>query len=152
MKKKKILILTAEYPNPISIHETPVVHYFAKEWVQMGFETKVIYYRSVFPAIFYFFARTFQRFVKNIFRTDIIPYSKLNERIDYEIDGVRIICQPIFKIFPHVRYFNRTIRKHARLVHSDNVANEFIPDIIIGHFLNPQLPLIAELKNYLPFC
>lgn len=150
MKKKKILILTAEYPNPNSIHETPVVHYFAKEWTQMEFEVRVIFYRSVFPPIFYFFANNLKTWVKKMFKTDGIPFSRLNARLNYEMDGVKIICQPIFKIFPHVRYFQRTIKKQARLVHSDNVANEFIPDVIIGHFVNPQLPLIAELKKYYP--
>jgi len=150
MKKKKILILTSEYPDPNSTYETQVVHYYAKEWIQMGFELRVIHYRSVFPSIFYFFARILRRSVEKIFQTDFIPYTKLNSRVEYNFEGVNVIRQPIFKIFPHVRFFRRTIKKQARLVHADNNAFGFIPDIIIGHFVNPQLPLIAELKSYYP--
>lgn len=150
MNKLKLLILTSEYPNPNSSYDTPVVHYFAKEWVQMGFDVRVIHYRSVFPSIFYFFARIFKSVLKKVFKTDFIPYSKLNKRVEYEQNEIKIISQPIFKIFPHFKFFDRTIEKHAKLISKDNLAIGFVPDIIIGHFINPQLPLINKLKTYYP--
>lgn len=150
MNKLKILILTSEYPNPNSSYDTPVVHYFAKEWVNMGFDVRVIHFRSVFPPIFYFFARVLKGIIKKIFKTDFIPFSRLNSRVEYELEGIKIVSQPIFKIFPHFKFFRSTIRKQARIIQNDNLAKNFAPDIIIGHFINPQLPLIVELKNFYP--
>ena len=77
----KILILTSEYPNPNSTFDTPVVHYYTKEWVKLGHEVRVIHFRSVFPSVFYFFSKTFKTFVKRIFQTDFVPAVRLNKRV-----------------------------------------------------------------------
>ena len=146
----KLLILTSEYPNPNSTFDTPVVHYYAKEWIQLGHEVRVVHFRSVFPAVFYFFAKILKQTLKNIFQTDFIPFVRLNSRIEFKHEGVDVVSQPIFKIFPHFKFFNQTIRKQARLIYSDNLDREFIPNIILAHFINPQLPLLAELKKYYP--
>jgi glycosyltransferase involved in cell wall biosynthesis len=146
----KLLILTSEYPNPNSTFDTPVVHYYAKEWQEQGHELRVVHFRSVFPIIFYFFAKIFQTFLKKIFQTDFIPFIRLNKRTDFVHDGINVISQPIFKIFPHFKFFNYTIRKQAKIIYTDNLLANFHPDIIIAHFFNPQLPLITELKKYYP--
>jgi len=42
---KNILILTPIYPAPdIPKTETPVVHYFTREWVKIGYNVRVIHY------------------------------------------------------------------------------------------------------------
>lgn len=146
----KILILTSEYPNPNSNFDTPVVHYYAKEWKNHGHEIKVIHYRSVFPQIFYVFANIFNRLVKKVFKTDFIPVVRLDNSIEYLHEGIEVNSKPIFKIFPHFKFFNSTIKREARSVYNDNLNNSFTPDRIITHFFNPQLPLIKELKTYYP--
>jgi glycosyltransferase involved in cell wall biosynthesis len=146
----KLLVLTSEYPNPNSTFDTPVVHYYAKEWIELGHEVRVVHFRSVFPAIFYAFAKILKKTLKRIFQTDFIPFDRLNSRVEFEYEGVDVISQPIFKIFPHFKFFKRTIEKQAQIIKSDNLNKEFTPDIIIAHFVNPQLPLIAELKKYYP--
>ena len=52
-----ILIMTSQYKNPLAKYETPVVHYYALEWMKMGFNVNVIHYQSVFPRVLYFLAR-----------------------------------------------------------------------------------------------
>lgn len=146
----KLLILTSEYPNPNSTFDTPVVHYYAKEWIELGHEVRVVHFRSVFPAFFYFFAKILKQALKKVFQTDFIPFDRLNSRVEYEHEGIDVVSQPIFKVFPHFKFFNRTIRKQAEIIHSDNLNKKFTPDIIIAHFINPQLHLIAELKKYYP--
>jgi glycosyltransferase involved in cell wall biosynthesis len=146
----KLLILTSEYPNPNSTFDTPVVHYYAKEWIQQGHEVRVVHYRSVFPSFFYFFAKILKTFLKKIFQTDFVPVVRLNKRVEFIHEGINVISQPIFKIFPHFKFFNRTIRKQAKIIYTDNLEKTFNPDIIISHFINPQLPLITELKKYYP--
>lgn len=146
----KLLILTSEYPNPNSTFDTPVVHYYAKEWIQLGHEVRVIHFRSVFPSFFYFFSKILKTFLKKIFQTDFVPIVRLNKRVEFIHEGINVISQPIFKIFPHFKFFNRTVRKQAKIIYADNLDKAFKPNIIISHFINPQLPLITELKKYYP--
>lgn len=116
----------------------------------MGHDVRVVHFRSVFPTFFYFFAKILKRTLKKVFQTDFIPFERLNSRVEYIHEGIDVVSQPIFKVFPHVKFFNRTIRKQAAIIHSDNLNRKFTPDIIITHFINPQLPLVAELKKIYP--
>jgi glycosyltransferase involved in cell wall biosynthesis len=146
----KLLVLTSEYTNPITTYSTPVVHYFAKEWLKQGCEIRVIYFVSAFPSFFYWFYIFFPKFVKRIYKTDYIPKAKIKFGFEYEFEGVKVKYQPIFKIFPHFRYFDHTIKKQAKIIYDDNLQKQFQPDIIISHFFNPQLHLIDELKKFYP--
>lgn len=146
----KILVLTSEYPNHKENFSTPVVHYFVKEWLKQGCEIRVIFFVSKFPFIFYWFNNFFSQLVKRMFKTDYIPNAPLKSSFEYEFEGIKVKCQPIFKIFPHFKYFDNTIKKQAKMIFDDNLNKNFNPDIIISHFLNPQLPLTTELKKYYP--
>lgn len=146
----KLLILTSEYPNPNSTFDTPVVHYYAKEWVQLGHEVRVVHFRSVFPAGFYFFAKLLKQTLKKIFQTDFVPIDRLNKRVEFIHEGIEVISQPIFKMFPHFKFFDRTIKEQAKIIHQDDLNKKFMPDVILTHFVNPQLALISELKKYYP--
>lgn len=141
-----ILILTAEYPNPKSNYDTPVVHFYAKEWVKMGHVVKVVHYRSVFPTIFYSIARLFKSLIKKLFKTDFIPFEKLQKPINYQLDGVDITTEPIFKLIPHIKFTRRVIKSKAHQIVKENDNLGFIPDVVVGHFLNPQLQLFSELR------
>ena len=48
--KQRILLITNIYSDPdINIlNKTDVCHYFAKEWVKMGHEVKVIYNYTIY--------------------------------------------------------------------------------------------------------
>lgn len=146
----KILILTAEYPNPKSTFDTPVVHFYAKEWLKMGHSVRVIHYRSVFPSFFYFIARIFRTLIKKIFETDVIPFEKLQKAISYQLDGIEITTEPIFKLIPHIKYTGHVIKSKARQIVNENKSLGFTPDVIIGHFLNPQIQLFRELRPLYP--
>ena len=53
--KKRVLVVTPVYPaDDIPKTDTPVVHYFTREWVKMGYEVKVIHCVTNFPNIFYY--------------------------------------------------------------------------------------------------
>lgn len=149
MNKLKILVLTSEYPNKYDL-STPVVHYYAKEWLAQGHEIKVIYFRTVFPNIYYYFSKKFDSILYYIFKTNNLPSKRLNENVRYVHDGISVLMMPIFKIFPHFKFFDSTLRKQAKNIYEDNQDNKFQPDYIISHFFNPQLPLIDKLKKYYP--
>jgi glycosyltransferase involved in cell wall biosynthesis len=116
----------------------------------MGHEVKVIHYRSVFPTLFYFIARLFKTLIKKIFKTDFIPFHKLKSAIHYEMDGVKITSEPIFKLVPHIRFSNSVINRKTKKIVKDNQESNFIPDAVIGHFLNPQLQIFNSLRNFYP--
>lgn len=145
-----ILLVSSEYPNPNSDLDTPVVHFYAKEWVKMGNTVRVIHYRSVFPTFFYTIARGFKSFIKRVFKTDFIPFEKLKKAISYQLDGIAITTEPIFKLIPHIKFSNKVIKAKARQIVMENERLGFKPDVIIGHFLNPQLPLFSELRSFYP--
>lgn len=147
---EKILILTSEYPNPYSDYDTPVVHYYAKEWVKMGYHVSVIHYRSVFPSIYYKLADNFRPLIKRMFRTDFIPDKPLLNIIEHQIDNVSISLVPLCKNAPHLRYSRKVIMGEVGRIVSQGKSINFIPDLIVGHFFNPQIELISELKRHYP--
>ena len=146
----RLLVLTSEYPNRHNVHATPVVHYFAKEWLLLGHEVMVMHSRSVFPAPYYPLARAAKSLVKKAFKTDNIPFHRLKGPEQCVLDGVEVTTMPIFKVFPHVRFGEAVIRQHAEAIAARCRESGFVPDLIICHFLNPQLPLISELKRLFP--
>lgn len=145
-----IQILTSEYPNDYSVYDTPIVHYFAKEWVKDGHHVEVIHFRSVFPIFLYWIAKLFTQIIKRVERTDFIPTKRLSEKSEYCIDGVIVKSVPIFKLLPHIRYSNKTIKKHVNNIIIENKRTNFEPDIIIGHFFNPQIVIVNLLQKYYP--
>ena len=140
----KILLITTMYPNPLR-ESTNVCHYFTKEWVELGHEVKVIYFRSVFPRIYKLFMDLFPSFVERHFGdykgSDMFDTTEL----DYEMDGVQIRSLPIFKLIPHRRYPRTSIKKSIDSIISFISNDSFVPDAIIGHFANPQMEIVSKL-------
>ncbi|MDO9352502.1 MAG: hypothetical protein Q7T55_02335, partial [Solirubrobacteraceae bacterium] len=147
---KDILLLTTEYPNPDSNFDTPIVHYFTKEWSAMGYNVKVIHYRSIFPIFFYWIASLLNKQVKRFIGTDFVPTKRRANDIHFIKDYVSVYSIPIFKFIPHGRYLNTTISKQINKIIELNKEDNFVPDIIIGHFYNPQLEIISKLKQFYP--
>ncbi len=145
-----IQILTSEYPNNFSEYDTPIVHYFAREWVKDGHRVEVIHYRSVFPIFFYWIAKYFNKIIKKIVGTDFVPTQRLSKECDFFLDEVKGKTVPIFKFLPHIRYSKKTINKHVNNIIIQNKLTDFEPDIIIGHFFNPQIVIVNHLQRHYP--
>lgn len=146
---KNILVISNEYFTPYPKYDTPIVHYFTKEWVKMGYNVIVIHNRTIYPIIYYWIAFLFyklvERFMGNYFET------KRNLKdYRYNIDDVHIHSMPIFKWIPHGKFQKKSINKHLNKIIEINKFNEFIPDAIIGHFYNPQIELVSKLKHIYP--
>lgn len=143
----KLLVATSVYPNPDRDYDTTVVHYYVKERMTQGHEVRVFPWQSVFLTVFYLAARMINLSVKKIFKSDLIPQERLNEPRVFRHEGVDVASLPVFKVLPHFRFFSRTIMNLARAIFDRNSRAGFTPDVIIGRFVDPQLPLIAELKR-----
>ena len=94
----RILVSTNIYPGPgMEEENTPVVHYFAREWVGMGHEVRVIHYPPNFPRLLMWTASLVKKQLASLLgiplRTTVVK-----ER-EYEIDGVRIKRVPMKKYY-----------------------------------------------------
>lgn len=142
-----ILLLSSIYPIPGPENQgTKVCHFFAKEWVKMGHRVLVVHYQSTYPAPFYWVAKLFQK--KLAAKTGAIVYTKKEtEPVFFEMDCVEVIRIPLYKTFPHGRFSNKNIKKSIDTIEEFAKEKNFTPDVIVGHFLNPQLEVINVLKE-----
>ena len=146
---KNILLLSTIYPLPTEKNKgTPLCHYFAREWEKMGYNIRVVHYQAVYPRPFYWIAR-FNR-QKIVAKTGAVVYTKRDKGERYEMDGVPVYRIPLFKLVPHGKYTQRTINKSIKKIVNWVNTDEFTPDIIVGHFPNPQIEVVGRLKELWP--
>ena len=148
---KNILLLTSLYPSDdIKIlNNTAVCHYFAKEWVKMGYNVRVVFCYHCYPDYFYPFLKIASKTLAN--KTGIsVMYINSKETHDYEMDGIRISRIPTRKNRPGGSFPNKEIKKVSKEI-LESLGNEgFVPDIILGHFLHPAIDIICSLKEHFP--
>lgn len=148
---KKILLLSTIYPRPGGKVGTHVCHFFAKEWVKMGYEVKVVHIQAIYPRFFYWIARLNQK--KVAAKTSAVIYThRDDENVYYVMDNVSICRIPVFKPIPHGPFTKKSIKNAEVTIIHDNEKDCFVPDIIIGHFPNPQLELLYDLKKHYGSC
>src|SRR5690606_22829376 len=68
--------------------------------------------------------------------------------LDYELDGVKVSRFPIQKKYPHADYSDKELNKQFLKIVKKLEENAFYPDVIIGHWESPQIPLVAMLKEH----
>lgn len=144
-----ILVLSQLYPEPDDHGghtQTKIVEYFAKEWVKAGHRVVVIHNASKFPTFFYFVPEKIVKIVLSGKNTIKFSYKARHvlARTEY---GIRVVRYPMLKLWQGATYSDRVIsRQVAKIVsYIDKIG--FKPDLILGHFAYPQLPLIYELKK-----
>lgn len=148
MEKNKILLLTTMYPDPLR-PGTKVCHYFATQWVSMGYDVLVVNYRSMFPRIYTDAARLFPKLAAKYVGNHVEMDRNMNV-VQHEVDSIPVFSVPIFKFKPHGRYSSREIRKQVKFLTKMMKERGFEPDAIIGHFHNPQLEIVGSLKKIYP--
>lgn len=141
-----ILLITQEYPaDDIAKEFTPVVHFFTKEWVKMGHNVKVINCPSNFPSIYYSICRPFRKQIESRLGINIRMYT-ISHR-EYVLDDVHVLRYPLRKLKPHGRFseseVNKAVDNTLRFCDNDN----FKPDVILGHWVNPALEMMLQLKQ-----
>lgn len=146
-EKTKILVLTSVYPGGVTPKGyTPVVHYFVKEWVELGYDVRVIYAATYFPSIYYKAPKWFRTIVQN--RIGIaLPDVQHSEDMSYEYESVKVRRLAMKKLVPMAGYSNRVLEEASEKAWAFLKAENFHPDIIISHWVNPQLALMSFLKE-----
>lgn len=144
-----ILLLSTIYPLPEGNKGTAVCHFFTREWVKMGHQVRVVHIQAVYPRIFYWMARLARKRIAA--KTGAVVYTHRDDRIvKYVMDNVPISRMPVYKPIPHGAFSKKAIKHTAIDIAMDNLENNFIPDVIIGHFPNPQIELLSLLKKEYP--
>lgn len=144
-----ILLISTIYPIPEKGNQgTPVCHYFTREWLKMGCNVRVVHFQSVYPAPFYWMARLNRERIAA--KTGAVVYTKRDKGGRYEMEGVPVNRIPLFKPIPHSGYTKRTINKAIDEIIGWLKKDDFTPDVIVGHFPNPQIEVVGRLKEYWP--
>lgn len=143
----KILVLTSVYPQPDDVEVvTPVVKYFVNDWQKAGHEIIVIHNYNVFHKVFYYIPKFLKEFLHNKFSV-LIPQRPPKEILYQDNNNVLVGRFTIFKLFPFLNFSKKTIKKQFNKIVNVLNENSFTPDIILGHWESPQIPLISMLKS-----
>lgn len=144
---KKILLISTIYPIPSKDNKgTAVCHFFAREWLKMGYEVRVVHIQAVYPEILYRLARLARSRIASL--TGAVVYTEAQKEIvRYEMDGVPVMRVPVFKPIPHGPFSRKSLDQALEGICAEMAAAGFVPDLAIGHFPNPQIGILSALKQ-----
>lgn len=143
-----ILLISTIYPQPgPENHGTKVCHFFAQEWLKMGHNVQVIHYQAVYPRPFYWAAKLMRNFLAA--KTGAVIYTHRDSKVlQYDMDGVPVTRIPLYKPLPHGKFSGKAVKKSIDEIIRQSKDVNFVPDIIVGHFVNPQFEVLDALKKY----
>jgi L-malate glycosyltransferase len=147
---KNILLISNLYPNKYSPYHTRICHGFVKEWLKAGYNVTVVQTKSVFPTLYYRLANVFTSLATAYVGSNKLDKYRLSEPKDCLYEGVNVHVIPLFKYIPHTNYSRGTLSKTLNQILWKLNDLNFSPDIILGHFINPQLNLVGDLKESFP--
>ena len=145
-----ILVITQLYPEPDDTGDnkpTRTVEYFAKEWVAAGHSVYVMHCSSKFPLALYLIPEP----IKNKFggaSSNIIPSIESRKELKREALGIRIRRIPMLKLMPGMGYSDSTFSHVCKKIENYLEAENFRPDLVVGHFANPSTQITAILAEH----
>lgn len=147
---KNILLITSIYPNNDPLYAgTKVCHTFAKEWQAMGHNVCVIHFESLFPWLFNRIGGFFTKQIQA--KTGAVAYTKLPRHYSkYCVDAVPVHFVPIKKVVPHKSPSERRVMTAFNSVCAELEKEGFMPDVVTGHFVLPQLEMLYLFKQRYP--
>lgn len=126
---------------------TDVVFSFAKEWVVAGHRVVVVHNENKFPLILYKLPSfVYDKLKKK--QNITIPSVGSRRMLERRQNGVDIVRFPIFKLLPHTAYLNRQYDDQKNKIVEYLKKLDFIPDVITGHWVEPQLRLVHDLGEF----
>lgn len=66
---------------------------------------------------------------------------------EYVIDGIPVLFVPLRKFIPHRMFSQKEMNKALGVVCEYLNKYSFIPDVVVGHFVLPQLQFLHMLKK-----
>ena len=142
-----ILVLTNIYPAAdLEQENTPIVHYFVREWIKMGVGVRVVHYPANFPKLMMWGASVFKSYLSSKLGATI--RTKQAAEKEYELDNVKVKRIPLLKHKLHgafsVKEMGQAYDKTIAWLDKEG----FVPDVITSHWVNPQLEIMARLKDH----
>lgn len=147
-----ILLITGLYPaNDVQfLNNTAVCHYFAKEWLKLGYNVKVIYAYRIYPWYYYPLMKLFNKYLANWSNSAILD-KRLDYIYDYQVDGVNVTRIPISITRPHGYFTDESVSNCTKSIATILNRENFTPDYILGHFIHPSLELVVNVGNLYPW-
>lgn len=145
-----ILVLTSVYPNDAdkNIDITKVVAYFAREWVRQGHNVVTVVSSTGFPKLYYAVGKAAEKLVATHFKISESPNVMWSNEFEFDDFGVKVYNMPMFKLIPKGKFFERTFQKQIKKIKEKLNELDFVPDVITGHWTNPQMRLVSDLAEY----
>ncbi len=145
-----ILVITQMYSQPDDAGEnkpTKTVNYFVKEWEAMGHNVVVMHCPSKFPLALYLLPTAVkEKFARRI--STMVPPIESRKELEREENGAKVYRLPMLKIKPGQAYSASGMKKQAIKIEKRLEKISFIPDLVIGHFANPSLELVANVAEH----
>ena len=144
-----ILVLTSIYPEPDDEKKagvTPVVHDFTKVWVTQGHNVVVIHNANRYPLLLHMLPQSLKQKINSTVGM-VLPASDQDKDLLSVKDGVTIARFPMLKVIPKGRFTDGSIIKQFEKIISYLEKNQFVTQVVIGHWENPQIPLLSMMKK-----
>lgn len=145
-----ILLLTNLYPYEKDTNPdiTKVCAFFAREWVKQGHRVIVVVNSSAFPKPYYTIGNCAKKIVKKHYNLSEIPKTIWRENFEFDDFGVKVINLPMMKYVPKGHFTDNTFKKQIKKIINKLDDMCFKPDVITGHWANPQIKLVADLADH----
>ncbi|HCJ07753.1 MAG TPA: glycosyl transferase family 1 [Lachnospiraceae bacterium] len=145
-----ILVITQLYPQPDDVGDnkpTRTVEYFAKEWVKSGHKVIVAHCPSKFPFLFYLIPPQIKNKLAGA-TSNIFPPLSSRKKLVREEFGIKVYRFPMIKALPGNGYSQQAMRSQAQEICESLNKEDFIPDLVVGHFANPSAELTAIIAKH----
>jgi len=145
-----ILVITQMYSQPDDVGDnkpTKTVNYFVKEWTVSRHKVVVMHCSSKFPLAMYLMPSFIKYKFAGRISTMVPPIASRKELVRDE-NGATIYRLPMLKVIPGQAYSEGKMKAHARKIEKKLDKIEFLPDVVIGHFANPSLELVANVAEH----
>ena len=145
-----ILAITQIYPQPDDVGDdrpTSTVEYFGREWFKQGHNVMVIHCPSKFPVVFYLLPASIKDKFSNKSNTTAPPIESRHVLHRTE-QGLRIHRLPMLKVYPGRAFSESTMKRQAKRIWELVDSEGFKPDLVVGHFANPSLELVANVAEH----
>lgn len=143
-----ILVYTNIYPiRGTQYGFTPIVKYFCEEWSRSGHNVFVVSSSTKFPILYYHIPKKMKLLLENKIGFSV-PNKESRKYFSVVENGVKVLQFPISKLipgqFPSVNKLENNFHKILRVFSNER----FVPDIAIGHWVNPQMKYLSLTKKY----
>jgi glycosyltransferase involved in cell wall biosynthesis len=144
-----ILVLTSVYRDPDfweTDSSTMVVNSFVSDWVKMGHRVIVIHNAHQYPRIIYMLPDKQREKLSSLLGFPLPKWDAIKEKT-FTDNGAKVWRLPMLKLIPHKGHSDKKIVKQAKKIECVLQANGFKPDVILGHWVSPQMEIISKLKD-----